>query len=129
MQIDIDFDTFKSLTLLRKNESHTYNDVIRELLGLETETGEERSNPLLGRFVGGRFLPNGTKLRARYKSIIYYGEIKRSQLIYDDKVFKSASAAARAVTDNNVNGLEFWEVKRPDDTSWKKLSALPRDRP
>lgn len=128
MQIEIDFETFKSLTLLRKNESHTYNDVIRELLGLETDADDEYSNPLLGKVIGGRFLPNGTKLRAKYKSLFYTGEIKQSQLIYDGKSFKSASAAAREVTGTNVNGLEFWDVKRPDDAGWNKLSNLPRNR-
>lgn len=34
MTIDIDFDVFKELTRRRSSEEVTYNDVIRELLGL-----------------------------------------------------------------------------------------------
>lgn len=78
--------------------------------------------------LGGRFLANGTRLRAKYKDIFYRAEISGGELIYDETTHRSASAAARTITGNNVNGLTFWEVKRPEDASWTKLVALPRNR-
>ena len=32
--IEIDFETFKHLTMRRNSEDHSYNEVVRELLGL-----------------------------------------------------------------------------------------------
>ena len=124
MQIEIDFDVFKALTGQRQSENHSYNDVLRGLLGLP----EAADHTLRGRDVGGRFLPNGTELRSRHKGNIHIAEIISERLVYEGRTFPSASSAARAVTGTNVNGLTFWEVKRPGDVDWRKLSALPRDK-
>lgn len=40
MQIDIDFDVFKSLTALRQSETDSYNAVLRRLLKLSTPNAE-----------------------------------------------------------------------------------------
>lgn len=131
-QIDVDFEVWKALTLRRKSEGHSYNDVLRELLQL-TETpavlaraktdGTEKN----GRALGGRFLPNGTRLRSNYKGEWHHAEIVKGALIGSNGLpYDSASAAARAITNTNVNGLTFWEAKRPSDSDWRKLVALPR---
>ena len=126
MQIDIDFDVFKALTVMRQSEVHSYNDVIRDLLGLESK--DEMKGSSEGRLLGGRFLPNGTKLRAKYKDGYYEAEIRKGGLWYNEKRYSSASSAARAVTGTNVNGLTFWEVKRPNDFDWLKILMLARDK-
>jgi predicted CopG family antitoxin len=138
-QIDIDFEVYKALTARRESEEHTYNEVIRSLLGLKKHNnflqkilGPEISNPgdheaALGRFIAGRFLPNGTLLRAKYKSFSHSAEIRDGR--WADELgndFPSASSAAKAITGNNVNGLTFWEAKRPSDNEWRKLSAIPK---
>lgn len=131
-QIDIDFEVFKALTIRRKNEAHSYNEVLRELLGLSSsnqsnETGDEASNWMDGRTFGGRFLPNGTRLRATYKQQLYEANIFDGKLVdISGRHYSSVSAAARAVTKNNVNGLTFWHVKRPSDATWRKLALLPK---
>ena len=43
MQIDIDFEVFKSLTALRESESDSYNAVIRRLLSLPNFSGDSDS--------------------------------------------------------------------------------------
>lgn len=131
-QIDIDFEVFKALTIRRNNEAHTYNEVLRELLELGTDSLEDRRHDAEqkksdGRTLGGRFLPNGTKFRATYKEQLYEASIREGQLVSHDGVrHRSASAAARAITKNNVNGLTFWQVKRPTDGTWRKLFSLPK---
>jgi hypothetical protein len=81
----------------------------------------------VGRVIGGRYLPEGSELRAKYKDAYYFAKIADGQLVgRDGKAFGSASAAARAVTGTNVNGLTFWEVKRPNDNNWQKLLEIPR---
>jgi hypothetical protein len=129
-QISIDFDVWKELTARRQSEQHSYNAVLRDLLGLEPVTSptitasDVKDN---GRVLGGRYLPNGTKLRAKYKDSYYFAEIADGRLLGEGgRVFGSASAAARAVTNTNVNGLNFWEVCRPSDEDWSKLLELPR---
>lgn len=129
-QIDIDFEVWKALTAKRRDESHSYNQVLRELLGIASEGADEPAAMdlvLAGRALGGRFLPNGTQLRAKYKGAWHHAEIKDAQLVdVDGAVYDSASAAARAVTSTNVNGLTFWDVKRPSDSAWRKLMTLSR---
>jgi hypothetical protein len=127
-QIEIDFEVYKALTAQRKSESHTYNDVLRELLKLPPPSIEiVAARPVEGRLVGGRFLPNGTMLRAKYKGAFYLASIKEGEWVSDSgEKYESASAAARGVTNNSVNGLTFWEAKRPSDSEWITLKSVPK---
>ena len=59
MQIEIDFHVFKSLTALRRNESDSYNDVLRRILKLPEENavmvaakGGLTENPLTSAAMG-----------------------------------------------------------------------------
>ncbi len=94
----------------------------------------------------GIFFPNGTIFRANHKGIEYEAEIHSGKLMYrfnyylrsligqvdgqqqltQDNIddIKSLSAAASLITGNNVNGWRFWEVKRPQDSEWRKASEL-----
>ncbi len=143
-EILIDFEVFKALTAKRLNERHTYNDVIRDLLGLDPPLEEQEVSEALfdghvpPRGVGaglidwstgfsarGIFLPNGTAVKATYKQKQYTGQIERGQWIdADGNSHPSPSAAAKSVTGSNVNGLRFWQVKRPIDTEWYRLDLL-----
>jgi hypothetical protein len=132
-QIEIDFEVFKALTAMRPSEAVSYNDVIRELLGLEKALGRAINETLVGKppsdrkgySFRGLFLPDGTKIRVVYKGNTYTAEIKGGRWIDQEGVeHVSPSAAARYVTGNSVNGLLFWSAKRPNDSGWKKLNAL-----
>lgn len=136
-QIEIDFEVFKALTNLRQSEHHTYNEVVRDLLGLKTtfarSLGDAVSKMGLGPsgargfIASGRYLPDGTLIRSKYKGQIFDASIKDGEWVDSaGENFFSASAAARAITNTNVNGLIFWQVKRPSDTEWKKLAAIPK---
>jgi len=125
--VEIDFDVYKELTARRASETTTYNDVIRELLGMdaEPEPGNADEASSGGLEMKGVFLPNGTQLRVTYKGRTYSAEIKDGAWIGSDgKQRRTPSEAACAITDTNVNGWRFWKVKRPSDTSWKVLNSL-----
>ena len=134
--IEIDFEVFKALTALRRSESHTYNQVIRDLLDLGTShpaafsglegMGEAIEKTMLGGFESrGLFLPNGTQLRATHKGKGYSASIRGGQWVAENgQKFTSPSAAASAITQNNVNGWRFWQAKRPSDSEWRNLDAL-----
>jgi hypothetical protein len=146
-QIDIDFDVYKALTILRKHERHSYNDVLRVLLKMdpflepsiipeestiawfldERDKDIERLHGTKRGFVTrGRFLPNGSRLRATYKSNLYKAEIIDGKFVDENGCSHSSpSAAASSVTGNNVNGLRFWEAQRPTDVEWRRLDMLP----
>jgi hypothetical protein len=139
MQIDVDFEVFKALTALRNNENHSYNDVIREVLGLDSIVEpESHLSPFsaaadaLARPFGfqgfssrGIHLPDGTLLRARYKNREFRARIEQGSWIdADGRQHMSPSAAAAAITGTNVNGLRFWEAQRPSDTNWQRLELL-----
>ncbi|PTS81090.1 hypothetical protein DBR17_10085 [Sphingomonas sp. HMWF008] len=138
MHIDIDFEVYKALTARRLNEVHSYNDVLREILGLDS-LQEHETEPLLanvadalsrpygltGFYSRGIHLPDGTLLRARYKQQEYGGKIEGGRWLDNSgQEHSSASAAATAITGTNVNGLRFWEAKRPMDGGWRRLELL-----
>lgn len=146
-QISIDFEVFKALTARRVHEQHSYNDVVRELLGLDSfvEPPEaiegliDNSGPVrdgrfgrgslldgaLGFSARGIFLPNGTLLKATYKGRHYAAKIEHGNWLDPDGQSQSSpSAAAKSITGSNVNGLRFWQARRPDDQSWFRLDLL-----
>lgn len=129
--IDVDFAVWKALTALRRDEAHSYNDVLRALLDLpaceasEAISGTDQEEE--GCYLSGRWMPNGTQLRAQYKGRTHEATIRSGQLTdAEGLAHSSASAAAKAVTSTNVNGLMFWSVKRPGDETWRRLGNLPK---
>ena len=132
--IDIDFDVFKALTNKRATESETYNDVLRDMLGLPRPAKQTKphGNPVNGMawVSKGVTFPDGTEFRANYKGAVHAAKIERGRLIADGgKRSTSLSHAARLVTNNSVDGWVFWEVKRPGDTSWRKAQTLRDSMP
>jgi hypothetical protein len=148
MDIRVSLDVYKALTTKLAYEGHTYDDVLRELLGLDaisepelvrpstslTRLAEALSSTALavpdnGFTSRGLWLPNGTKLRARYREVLHTAEIVDN--IWKDErgnTFGSPSAAASAITGNNVNGLRFWDAKRPSDLVWRRLELIAREK-
>ncbi len=144
-QIDIDFEVFKELTARRRSESHTYNEVIRELLDIDNgsttyelpsalqaaanlrDVFKNLNGPSKGFAMRGLQLPNGTLLRAIYKGKSFSAKITDGNWVNDEGTkFSSPSAAASAITQNNVNGWRFWEAKRPSDSDWRTLDTLSK---
>jgi hypothetical protein len=146
-QIEIDFEVFKALTALRRSETHTYNQVIRELLDIDKGVAVRddpqfiknmkalaalpdlvvRSGPTTGFALRGLILPNGTLLRATHKGSSYQAMILDGEWVGEDgKTHTSPSSAASAITGNNVNGWRFWQAKRPSDSDWRNLDMLPK---
>jgi len=126
--IEIDFDVYKALTVRRDTEEVSYNDVLRELLGLpqkRVQTVVAKSPSAPGDWVqkGVRF-PNGTEFRATYKGQMHQGKVESGSLVVEGKKFDSPSAAAVAITGNPVNGWIFWECRLPGKDSWQIIKSL-----
>lgn len=127
--IEVDFEVYKQLTVKRPTEDVTYNDVIRELLGLgQSKPGiSKAAGPSPEDWVvkGVRF-PAGSELRATYKGRIHTGLVQGGSLVLNGKQYESPSAAAVAVTGSAVNGWRFWECKLPGKASWQLIDSLRR---
>ena len=128
--IEVDFDVYKQLTVRRETEDVSYNDVIRELLGLsssKTVKLENTSGSAHSDWVskGVRF-PVGTEFRAHYKGQMRTGRVENGALVVDGIVYESPSAAAGAITGSAVNGWRFWECKLPNKSSWQLIESLRR---
>lgn len=126
--IEVDFEVFKQLTVRRTTEEVSYNDVIRELLGLEqartSSTKELSSSSPDNWIVKGVEFPVGTEFRANYKGLIYTGHVDGGALLVDGKRYNSPSAAAVAITKISANGWRFWECRLPGKSAWQLIENL-----
>lgn len=128
MTIEIDFEVFKELTNRRATESISYNDVLREILGLHP-----LQTPVLSSEVAsstgawttkGVTFPVGTEFRANYKGQTILGKVESGALVVNGKRFDSPSSAAVSITGNMVNGWIFWECRLPGKTTWQMIKTL-----
>lgn len=125
--IEVDFDVFKQLTILRASEEVSYNDVIRELLGLgKSQISKTMSNSPDDWIVKGVHFPAGTEFRGKSKNQTYTARVEKGGLFYDGKKYSSPSAAASAVTGTPNNGWRFWECRMPNTNNWLIIENLRR---
>ena len=130
--IDVDFEAYKQLTVRRATEDVTYNDVIRELLGLGPSALAPRAESVDGQSPGdwvakGVRFPVGTDFRANYKGQIHAARVEGGSLVLSNgKRFASPSAAAVAITGSAQNGWRFWECRLPGRSSWQLIESMRR---
>ncbi len=126
--IEIDFDVFKELTIRRTTESVTYNDVLRELLGLgvvKASAQVPNNTSAAGAWTTkGVTFPAGTEFRATYKGQTISGKVESGSLMINGKSFDSPSSAAGSITGTMVNGWIFWECRLPGNMSWQSIKTL-----
>ncbi len=127
-QIEIDFEVFKELTFKRKSAEMTENDVIRELLGLPmAATNGKADIPKAPWAWKGVILPHGTEMRMNYNGREYRAEISEAAIKFDGQTFISPTAAAVAVTNNQVNGWNYWDCKLPGSTKWEPIKKFRKN--
>lgn len=144
MQINVDLDVFKALTLALRDESDTYGEVIRRLLNLADIAPRDESAPdglavgnrgfneakgvfddRNGAWMGNVFFPNGTQFRATYKGRTFRAHIRNERWLGDDGQERhSPSEAASAISGTSVNGWRFWYAKRPHEEDWHRLDEF-----
>ena len=122
-----------------ETNGQSHNDVLREILLLDSPSETEVSDAPLstladtilkisfaGQFYSrGLALPDGTELRARYKGREYAAIIRDGKWTdHEGRQQISPSAAAGKITSTVVNGLRFWEAKRPGDKGWRRLDVI-----
>jgi hypothetical protein len=130
LTISVDFEVYKQPTVRRQTEQVPYNDVIRELLGMEAKEpmhGMSGNTSFVGDWTtkGVRF-PQGTEFRSDYKGSLHRARVEAGALVFNGRRFDAPSAAAMSVTDSAVNGWVFWECQSPGESSWKPMRAFRR---
>jgi hypothetical protein len=127
--IEVDFDVFKKLTVLRRSEDMTENQVIRELLQLSPPGGVSLPpKRTVGEGIGwackGVVFPHGSEFRAVYKGQQFTAMVRNGALEFKGRRYKSPSAAAMAVTESPVNGWVFWECLVPGAAEWRTMASF-----
>lgn len=125
--IEIDFDVFKQLTVLRESEVDTYNNVLRRLLklGAPTPAATAAAGAEDAWVTKGARFPAGTEFRATYKGETYQASIVGGAFVRSDgETFGSLSSAAVAITGNPVNGWRFWECRVPGSAKWVQADTM-----
>lgn len=128
-QIEVDFEVYKQLTVRRATERVTYNEVVRELLGMKPRPNstEVKSGQSAGDWVvKGVCFPVGTEFRTEYKGKRFEATVLEGSLVCNGERFSTPSAAAMAITDSPVNGWVFWDCRFPGESSWKSIKSLRR---
>ena len=127
MNIDIDFDVFKALTIKRRNEAMTYNDVLRELLDLPIRPdspAQKRSDGVGDWVVSGVRFPEGTEFRGTLKGNPVRAVVREGTLHLNGTPYNSPSMAVMSLTGYAVNGWRFWECLFPGTSTWRKIDDL-----
>ena len=140
MQIEIDFEVFKTLTAQLLDERDTYNEAIRRLLTLPASDLNSDPAPFEPAGIAGPsrgllstsgvwysnvFFPDGTVFRATYKGQTFYASIKDGVWVDGFGLNRtSPSDAASMICKTNVNGWKFWFARRPFDADWVRMDSL-----
>jgi Protein of unknown function (DUF2924) len=110
--IEVDFDTFKEITRRRPSEAVSEGDVVREALGLSSESRE--SEQRFWESDGVRF-PVGLRLEHKFRNgRLAEAKVTAAGLEVDGKVYSGLSPAAVSITGHQVNGWLFWYVRDKD---------------
>lgn len=134
--IEIDFDVHRLIENARRGFHEPENAALRRLLNLPdakpaVASAGSRSDGAAGDWSWkGVTLPQGTQLRMEYAGQAVRGTIQDGQWMIDGHAYRSPSDAAGSsvVTKDgshpSLNGWNYWEVKRPEDISWRRLVSL-----
>ena len=133
--IEIDFDVYRLIALERRGFDESENATLRRLLKLGPAAGNglgEPSEKLRPWVKGGLSLPHGTHLRMEYNGTLHLGRIADGAWEVEGHREKSPSGAACAVARSkdggrvNINGKNYWQIRRPGDADWLPYASLKR---
>jgi hypothetical protein len=134
--VEIDFDVHKRIEIARQAFEESPNDVLRRLLGIDgspavSSPNVNSSGPVGKAWFGkGVELPHGTQLRMEYNGKVHTGLIDNGVWKVEGTESGSPSDAAASVARTkdggkpSLNGWNYWQVKRPNDRTWRPISGL-----
>ncbi len=128
MQIDVELDVFKEIISNQMDVDETPNDILKRLLFQDVahfEYYEQEQKKTLGKKPTGsrQVLEDGLCLSKTYKGKTYTAVARDGKIIMNKKEYDSPSAAAKAITGNNVNGWMWWKYQT-ENGEWKVIKDL-----
>lgn len=70
------------------------------------------------------FLPNGTKLRMRYKGEYFYADVVQEEIIYGEESLSPSRFASAVAEGSSRNAWRDIYVQLPGSSNWKLASSL-----
>ena len=129
--IEIDIEVHGWIESKRISFRETENDILKRISKENGQDGfvsinieENMMDINAGLYWKGVLLKNGMKLKKEYKGVLHYAEIKKNQIIFNNKSFHSPSAAAIELKGTSVNGWVFWEYFDVESNGWEILDKL-----
>jgi hypothetical protein len=128
-QIEIDFEVYKQLTMLRPTEDCSYNEVVRGLLKLpKSPNNGSGGAPRYGSVpweVSGTKFPPGSDFMVEYKGTTHTARVVDGKLeLSDGSRFSTPSAAAVHIAGHPINGWRFWKCKLPGSSQFVLIERL-----
>lgn len=126
-KIDIDVEVHKAMEARRASFQQTPNDILREVFGLgKAKPAQAPPAEKPNKYWAPKGVPfaPGTVLQAHYRGRTMEGTVEAGGLRVRNKLFATPSAAACAVTNNNVNGWRFWKYFDEQRDKWRYITEL-----
>ncbi|HOI66106.1 MAG TPA: DUF2924 domain-containing protein [Thiomonas arsenitoxydans] len=103
------------------------HDIVEDFLDRNSEEIEARKGRGTGLRWDDLYLPDGTRVRTKYRGDFKEAEVREGQIVWQKKTYESFSQLARAMRgDTSNNAWKVLEVKRPGDGGWKLADFLRR---
>lgn len=111
--IEIDFETFKEITIRRTSEAMTEGEVVRDALGLNKKNPRKFGpNPDEFWESEGVKFPIGSELEHVFRDgRVVNAKVVSGGLMVDGKVYSGLSPAGVATAGYQLNGWRFWYVR------------------
>lgn len=140
-QISISDQNYRQLQALARPFEDTVDDVLQRLLENISEDSSPPQHQVASRARASSDLmttygpiPDGLKLRAKYKGILFTAELESGAVVFDNQRHPSLSSAAIAVlhstgsTRPTENGWRFWQYFDPEKNNWFSAVKLKQSK-
>ncbi len=114
---------------LKRDIRQLHSEQMKDLMPGRRHFGKKKKAPVVVESNGStaplaKYVTAPVKMRVRYKGKLYRARIRRDGMIrYDGVIYKTPSAAGKAVRKRATNGWQFWQYERsPGD--WVPLSKI-----
>ena len=126
--VPITQDLYRALLRRYSRGVHSVvEDVLRDFLERTSDDVCEETAATNGLWFGSVYLPEGTRLRTRYRGAYRYMQVAKDAIEYEGRAFPSVAQAVNFVRGQTSNNAwKVLEIQRPNDPSWVPADTLRR---
>ncbi len=126
--IDVDFDVYRELTSRRTSEEVSYNDVLRQLLGLPPKSFDPQAAksqaPTSDWKAGGLTFAEFTEIKLTHKGTVHQGRVEKGAFVLKGKSYPALEELVNEITQGNPQDWIFWSQRKPGESTWTELKAF-----